>query len=442
MLFDFLKYIQPTHYFGLLNKKGKSVFPIYDFIPVKVLDQLKSDPFYLSNDSIQYDLSWQAIQKGYIVTSETLAFNKKIPLIDEYRFVRKYFNSFWVYYILILRLLSFCNPLKELYAIFKTRKVKKENVYQQSITYPNWEIFNSNLIKEQPKVSVIIPTLNRYEYLKDVLLDLEQQDYTNFEVIVVDQSEPFHKEFYSNFKLNIKLIHQKEKALWLARNTAIKTSKSDYLLLFDDDSRVEKDWISNHLKCLDFFKAAISSGTSISVVGAKVPDSYAYFKISDQLDTGNVLIKRSVFKKIGLFDRQFEKQRMGDGEFGLRAHLAGYLNVSNPKAKRLHLKVETGGLRQMGSWDAMRPTNWFAPRPIPSVVYLFISYFGRKLTFFALLKSVPPSLVPYKFKGNKKMMILSYLFSIILFPILLFQVHKSWKLANIKLKEGSKIERL
>ena len=200
-------------------------------------------------------------------------------------------------------------------------------------------------------VSVVIPTLNRYTYLKDVLEDLEKQDYENFEVIVVDQSEPFQKEFYDQFDLNIHLIHQEEKALWLARNTAIQKAQGEYILLFDDDSRVDTDWISQHLKALDFFQADLSSGVSISKHGAKVPAQYAYFCISSQVDTGNVLLPKQIFRDIGLFDRQFEKQRMGDGEFGLRAYLAGYKNVSNPYAKRLHLKVGSGGLRQMGSWD-------------------------------------------------------------------------------------------
>ena len=76
-------------------------------------------------------------------------------------------------------------------------------------------------------VSVVIPTLNRYTYLKDVLEDLEKQDYENFEVIIVDQSEPFQKEFYDQFDLNIHLIYQEEKALWLARNTAIKKRREN-----------------------------------------------------------------------------------------------------------------------------------------------------------------------------------------------------------------------
>src|SRR3546814_19276689 len=71
-----------------------------------------------------------------------------------------------------------------------------------------------------------------------------------------------------------------------------------------------------------------------------------------------------------LFDRQFEKQRMGDGEFGLRAYLSGCIGISNPNAKRIHLKVGNGGLRQIGSWDGFRPTKLFATRPIPRLLYL------------------------------------------------------------------------
>ncbi|WP_298368916.1 glycosyltransferase [uncultured Lutibacter sp.] len=442
MLFKFLKYISPTNYFNLERNNSTTIFPEWDALPKNIQGQIKLNKAYSSLEISKLDGSYQAIQKGYIGNVKTINFETPIPIEDEYRFIRSYFNKLWVYYTFLLRLLTFHNPFKEFQAFFNTRKVNQINVFTTYLKYPEWDNFNSKIVKQQPKVSVIIPTLNRYTYLKDVLNDLEKQDYTNFDVIVVDQSEPFQELFYKEFSLKLRVIRQQEKALWLARNTAIKTSNADFLLLFDDDSRVAADWITNHLKCIDFFNAEISSGTSISVVGAKVPDSYRYFKLSEQIDTGNVLIKREVFKKIGLFDRQFEKQRMGDGEFGLRAYLAGFLNISNPTAERLHLKVETGGLRQMGSWDGFRPKKWFAPRPIPSVVYLFRNYFGNTLTRYALLKAVPPSLIPYKYKANVKMMLLGYVLSLLLFPLVLLQVWKSWKLASKKLTEGAKIEKL
>ena len=442
MLFSFLKYLKSTHYFSLPNNRGEFIYPIVSKISEKDMENLTLDKGYSTKKAQEYDLSYQALEKGYIGSADRIKNIEKLLVVDEYRFIKKYFSTFWYVYVFIIRLLTFHNPVKEVYAFFKSLGVKRVVLSKSSYQHKDWQTFDSELLQKAPKVSVIIPTLNRYKYLKDVLEDLEKQEFKNFDVIVMDQSEPFEENFYDAFDLDIKLQYQEEKALWLARNNAVKLSNSDYLLFFDDDSRVSKDWILNHLKCLDFFKADISSGISISVVGAKVPDNYTYFKYSSQLDTGNVLIKKEVFKTIGLFDRQYEKQRMGDGEFGLRSYLHSFVNISNPLAERLHLKVGTGGLRQMGSWDGFRPKKWFSPRPIPSVIYQFRKYYGIKMTIFSLMRLVPQSIVPYSYKGKKKMIIMSYLSLFLIWPIIVFQVLKSWHKASLKLKQGALIKKI
>ena len=439
MAFKFYSYIQPTHYFSLRRKKNAFIFPVVSKLPQDVLAVLEKDTFFKSQLSVEYDLSWQAVQKGYIGEAPTYIHFESLPIEDEYRFVRKYFNPIWALYILFLRLCSFKNPVKELSGWWKSRNTQRNAYYKKPISYSHWNTFSSPLLAKAPLVSVIIPTLNRYVYLKDVIEDLEQQDYPNFEILIVDQTDAFQADFYRQFQKPLRVFRQEEKALWLARNFAIQQSKGDLYLLFDDDSRVEKDWISQHIKCLDFFEADISSGISISTVGAKVPENYQFFRISDQLDTGNVLIKREVFEKVGLFDRQFEKQRMGDGEFGLRSYLAGFLNISNPYAQRLHLKVSTGGLRQMGSWDGFRPKNWLAPRPIPSVLYFFRKYYGKKRTILALFKMIPPSLIPYRFKKNKLLLSLGLVGVLLFFPLVLVQILTSWRMASKKLREGGRI---
>ncbi len=123
-------------------------------------------------------------------------------------------------------------------------------------------------------------------------------------------------------------------------------------------------------------------------------------------------------------------------------YVNGYKNISNPKASRIHLKVGTGGLRQMGSWDAFRTNKIFAPRPIPSVLYFFRSYFGNKRAVYALLKSVPPSIIPYRFKTNRKLLLLGIFVSIFLMPIICIQVLISWRKASKKLHEGPLIQTL
>ncbi|WP_274475870.1 glycosyltransferase family 2 protein [Mangrovimonas aestuarii] len=441
-LFDFLKYLQPTHYFLLPKENGAFIYPIPKVLPDHIKQRLQVDEAYENEEAKDYDLSWQAIQIGYIGDAPCYNDFKDVCLKDNYRFIRKQFHRAWVFYVFVLRIVSGKNPFREFSAWYVTRQVKQMDYSIGALEYSGLVTEKSHLLETNPKVSVVIPTLNRYEYLRDVLIDLQQQDFKNIEVLVIDQSEPFKKDFYKGFDLDLHVTYQEEKALWLARNTAVKQAKGVYILLYDDDSRVEPNWISEHLRALDYFNADISSGVSISKVGAPTPKHYSYFKVSDQLDTGNVMIKKEVFEVVGLFDRQFEKQRMGDGEFGLRAHQAGFLNVSNPKAKRLHLKVDSGGLRQMGSWDAFRPKSIWSPRPIPSVLYLFRNYFGNKQARLALLRNLPMSVVPYRFKKNKFMLTFGAVLSVLMFPIVLFQLGKSWYLADIKLKEGHRIERL
>ncbi|RED48355.1 glycosyltransferase family 2 protein [Seonamhaeicola aphaedonensis] len=442
MLFQFLKYLQPTHYFTVLKNNGTSIFPDVNSLSEDVLKAVTFDNRYTNDLAKQYDASWQLIHKGYIGHAKTIETIETLPLMDEYRFIRKYFNPTWVFYVLVIRVLSFYNPFKEFKSWYSTKHIKRVPILKTPMKYKDWEYNKAPLIEEKPMVSVIIPTLNRYAYLKDVLKDLEVQDYNNFEVLVVDQSQPFQERFYKDFHLNLKVQQQRETALWQARNWAIKHSKGDYLLFFDDDSRVAPDWIQKHLKCLDFFNADVSSGVSISKVGDKVPEHYSFFRLSDQLDTGNVMIKKAVFKETGLFDRQFEKQRMGDGEFGMRAYLNGFKNISNPQAKRLHLKVGTGGLRTMGSWDAFRTNHVFQPKPIPSVLYFFRSYFGNTRARLALLRLVPISIMPYRFKKNKGMLILGVFVCILILPLVVFQVCKSWRLSSIKIKQGPLIDTL
>lgn len=439
MLFHFLKYLQPTHYFQLYRKDGTSIFPVIESLPKEVIAQLAAEPHFKSNTAREYDLSWQAVNKGYIGNTEVYTSFKKLPVVDEYRFLRKYFHPVWVLYVLILRIFTFKNPFLEISAWKKSRDTARSKHLQTPIKHPDWNKQQSILIEDKPLVSVVIPSLNRYEYLKDVLADFEKQTYTNFEILIIDQSQPFQKDFCNDYNLKIHHIQQNEPALWLARNTAIERSAGSIIALSEDDVRINPDWIENHLRCLDYFKADISAGVFYPE-GSSIPQERSFFCVASQFATGNAMLYKDVFKKIGLFDRQFEKQRMGDGEFGLRAYLSGLKCISNPYASCIDVKAGTGGLRQMGSWDAFRPKSLFAPRPIPSVLYLYRKYFGRKRSLLAILRTVPQSIIPYRYKKNKKTLVVGLVISLFLFPFVVLQVVISWRLATKKLKEGALIK--
>lgn len=445
-IFEGLEYIKPAWYFHLNPRDGNIPY-ILDYRKLSCVSRnlIQFDYSYSSEGNSLLDAAYQAFQKGIVEGDPQMALtvdDQSASVSDKYRFIRKFFHPIWAWYFLFVRLLLLKNPVDEIVGFVIQRKTKRIELYKE--VYPHESLyldFNSYLLQSAPKISVIIPTLNRYSWLKDALHDLEQQDYTNFDVIVVDQSEPYQPEFYKNFNLEIQVIRQEEKALWLARNSAISLSTNEFIAMYEDDVRVPNNWLSHHLKCMDFFKCDISAGVFFPK-SKKTPSSHRFFRWSEQFATGNACLRRRVFEVIGLFDRQFERQRAGDGEFGLRGYLAGFKSISNPYAYCEDVKAPSGGLRQMGSWDAFRPKKWTDPRPVPSVLYFIRKYFGNKAAILSILISVPPSVLPYRFKGKSNWMIVGSVLCVLIVPIVLFQVVKSWWVSTQMITKGPEISSL
>jgi glycosyltransferase involved in cell wall biosynthesis len=379
---------------------------------------------YSKAESKYLDLAYQALRMGYIPNqSEKSNFQNRVVdrVADNYRFIYRHFGRAKALYVLFWRIFSFKNPITEIYSFLKNRESK--------VLLEYIEPEQSGFLREtntEPSVSVVIPTLNRYEYLRDVLADLEKQTYKNFDVWICDQTDDYQSEFYQGWDLKLNVFQQENKALWRARNECIRRSNGDYLLFFDDDSRVEPNWIEEHLKVVS--PRRISAGVTDTVVGGGKGIKSDIYHLSDSLDTGNVMIDRGVFEIAGFFDEKFEKLRMGDGEYGLRCLLNGFSIISNPLAGRIHLKGESGGLRQMGAWDAIHNIGLLKPRPIPSSLYLARKHFDNETAFIYGLSQLPKSLIPYRLKGSGVLKKIPYLIgSALLSPILLLTFYMSWR---------------
>jgi glycosyltransferase involved in cell wall biosynthesis len=430
-------------YYRLHEKSAFRLFSDEELVELQRKGVIKPCDEYRVGGALRMDMVYQALQAGAIPAggeNHSEDGEKVIRCVwDNHLFIARHFPAKWSWYVLALRMLSLRNPFLECRA-FAAALGKRHTSSNRPELYPRFVEHAMSDRYSESLVSVIIPTLDRYEYLKDVLDDLERQDHRNLEVVICDQSDPFEGSLYENRRFPVKVIRQNEKALWKARNACFKESSGDFILLFDDDSRVSEDWVSMHLRCLSFFDAKISAGVTETIVGHGISAKDERIHMSDVFDTGNAMVCREVFERVGLFDRQFEKQRMGDGEFGLRAYLGGYAVISNPFAKRLHLKADAGGLRHFGGWDAFRPGRIFAPRPIPSVLYFCRRYFGRSSSVCLLINSLPSSIIPYRYKGSRRLKWLAPLLLPLMGPVLLIQAAVSWRLSGRMLSEGPRIE--
>ena len=103
-----------------------------------------------------------------------------------------------------------------------------------------------------PKVSVIIPTYNREEYICETIQSVLDQTYKDFEIIVVDDGSTDNtKKKLEIFGSKIKLTEQKNSERAISRNNGIKNSGGKYIAFLDSDDIWIKDKLEKQVEVLD-----------------------------------------------------------------------------------------------------------------------------------------------------------------------------------------------
>ena len=97
--------------------------------------------------------------------------------------------------------------------------------------------------------SIIVPIYNVELYLKKCLDSLINQNYNNYEIILIndgstDNSESIIKEYSNKYPELIKSYKKKNGGLSSARNYGIKKASKEYLLFVDSDDYIEKNTLS------------------------------------------------------------------------------------------------------------------------------------------------------------------------------------------------------
>ncbi len=183
------------------------------------------------------------------------------------------------------------------------------------------------------KISVVIPTYNRQEYLKTAVESVLAQTYRDFEVIVVDDgSTDDTARVASSLGPKVKYILQENRQCGAARNNGIRKSGGEYIALLDSDDL----WTPEHLEtCL---KAAESEGAGVAYSGSYLVDAEgkmigklpaADFRFdplrglvaglsSRGCNASSCLIKKDLFEKAGYFSEIRELSASADWEMWTR----------------------------------------------------------------------------------------------------------------------------
>lgn len=256
-----------------------------------------------------------------------------------------------------------------------------------------------------PDVAVVIPNWNGRRFLAACFESLRAQRFRDFEVILVDNgsrddSVSFTREHYPGVRV---ICLPENLGFAAAVNRGIAAAGGRYVALLNNDTEVDPDWLGELVRVLEADPTAASAASKIleheagrrdrlySIGDALTSDGCPRRIGAGEIDRGQwdgvrevfgacagaALYRRSVLDEIGLLDEGFFAY-LEDGDWALRARLAGYHCLAVSSAVVYHIGSATTGagsplLFRLGTRNRVRlvlknyPAAWLI-RYAPAIV--------------------------------------------------------------------------
>ena len=212
------------------------------------------------------------------------------------------------------------------------------------------------------KFSIIIPTYNRADDLRDTLRSMAGlSPGDEWEMIVVDNNSRDNtravvEEAARTFPVELHYIFEGEQGRCAALNSGIRASRGEIIVTTDDDVRVAPDWLNQAARALDTLGCDYVGGKVLPIWSGERPSwlpnhGGMHWSVIALLDYGveplefgmrhvplgvNLAFRRDAFERAGLWDNRVGRKAgtlLGQEvrEWGLRARAAGLRGFYAPQ---------------------------------------------------------------------------------------------------------------
>lgn len=169
---------------------------------------------------------------------------------------------------------------------------------------------------KRPKISVVIPSYKQKKTIGRTIESLLSQEFTDFEIVIVDSSDDETREIIRSYVQKDKRIRLIERAnrtpAGLQRNIGIKASRADIIATTDTDCILHKDWLKRIHESLSESRPVIGGsfgnanpGSIVGWISYLVEFNHFFpgnpSQEVEHLAGGNISFLKSVFDKYGGF---------------------------------------------------------------------------------------------------------------------------------------------
>jgi glycosyltransferase involved in cell wall biosynthesis len=231
-----------------------------------------------------------------------------------------------------------------------------------------------------PKVSVVIPAFNAAEYLVESIQSVLAQDFKDIEIIIVDDASTDNTEevvaSFGNPAISYIRLRENHGGPSRPRNVGVKAANGEYISLFDSDDIMLPGLIGKASLCLDInqdigmvFADAVRMDSDNKVAGDRYLSKHKEFHSLDKthigdgsyvieardsfhllfrenfVPTSSVIVRRSVFDDVGLFDESLTNADDWDMWFRIaKQYPLGFLDVIGYKYRVQHGSISHRGV--------------------------------------------------------------------------------------------------
>ena len=112
-----------------------------------------------------------------------------------------------------------------------------------------------------PELSIVVPIYKVEKYLEECIKSILNQSYCDYELILVDDGSPddcpIICDYYAKMDQRIRVIHQENQGLVMARRNGLLKSQGKYISFIDGDDWIEQDMYKHIIQLMKQHQADV-----------------------------------------------------------------------------------------------------------------------------------------------------------------------------------------
>ncbi len=216
---------------------------------------------------------------------------------------------------------------------------------------------------ENPLVSIIIPVYNQWNYTIECLKSIwETTDNIDYEIIIADDMSNDETVLIQDIVKNVTIVRDGvNRGFVLNCNHAAKFAKGKYILFLNNDTIVQKDWLTSLVELIEADEKIGIVGSKLLYSNEKLQEAggivwndasgwnygrlddpekseYCYVKEVDYISGASMMIRSTLWRDIGGFDPIYAPAYCEDTDLAFEARKRGYKVVLQPKSLVIHFE--------------------------------------------------------------------------------------------------------